>query len=136
MFGSLTAVALAVLVVVLWTLGLLYDVGSEQLITAMTTVITFVMVFIIQSTQNREGRAMQTKLDALLIANERLDEQRLLGLEQQPDARIEDVQTEVHGAGAFPPEQGPSVDATASPSPPTETLSEQLPRGRVAQRVS
>lgn len=99
MFGSLTAVALAVLVVVLWTLGLLYDVGSEQLITAMTTVITFVMVFIIQSTQNREGRAMQTKLDALLIVNDRLNEQGLLGLEQRPDATIKDVQVEVHEAG-------------------------------------
>ena len=30
---------------------------------------------------------MQTKLDALLIADERLDEQQFLGLEQQPDAR-------------------------------------------------
>ena len=98
-FGSLTAIGLAVAVVVLWTLGLLYDVSWMRLITSMTTVVTFVMVFIIQSTQNRESRAMQTKLDALLIADERLDERRFLGLEQQPDATIKDVQTEVHGAG-------------------------------------
>ena len=68
-----------------------------RLITSMTTVVTFVMVFIIQSTQNRESRAMQTKLDALLIADERLDERQFLGLEQQPDATIKDVQTGVHG---------------------------------------
>jgi len=96
-FGSLTAIALAVVVVVLWTLGLLYDVSWMRLITSMTTVVTFVMVFIIQSTQNRESRAMQTKLDALLVANDRLDERQFLGLEQQPDAMIKDVQTEVHG---------------------------------------
>lgn len=95
-FGSLTAIALALVVVVLWLLGLAYDSGSERIITSLTTVITFVMVFIIQSTQNREGRAMQTKLDALLIANEHLNEHGLLGLEQRPDATIKHVQAEVH----------------------------------------
>ncbi len=97
MFGSLTAIALAVLVVGMWTVGLFFDSREERLITSFTTVVTFVMVFIIQSTQNRESRAMQTKLDALLIANDRLNERELLGLEQMPDATIKDVQTEVHG---------------------------------------
>jgi len=67
-------------------------------VTSVTTMVTFVMVFIIQSTQNRESRAMQTKLDALLIAKHGLDEAELLGLEDKPDAAIRDVQTDVHGA--------------------------------------
>ena len=67
-------------------------------LSSMTTVVTFVMVFIIQSTQNRESRAMQTKLDALLIAKHGLDEAELLGLEDKPDAAIRDVQTDVHDA--------------------------------------
>jgi low affinity Fe/Cu permease len=54
------------------------------------------MVFIIQSTQNRESRAMQTKLDALLIAKRGLDEEELLGLEDKPDATIKDVQSDAH----------------------------------------
>ena len=98
-FGSLTAIAIALVVVLLWSLGLAYDTRLERAITSLTTVVTFVMVFIIQSTQNREGRAMQTKLDALLIANDRLNERGLLGLEQRPDATIKDVQVEVHEAG-------------------------------------
>ena len=52
---------------------------------------------------------MQTKLDALLIADERLDERQFLGLEQQPDAMIKDVQTDVHGpvdVDSVPPEGG------------------------------
>jgi len=98
-FGSLTAIAAAIVVVVLWTLGLVYDVTAERTITSFVTVITFVMVFIIQSTQNRESRALQTKIDALLIANERLNERELLGLEQKPDATIKDVQSEVHETG-------------------------------------
>jgi Low affinity iron permease len=51
-------------VVVGWTFGLLNGPGPERLITSTTTVITFVPVFIVQSTQNREGQAMQTTLDA------------------------------------------------------------------------
>jgi len=98
-FGSLTAIALAVVIVGLWVFGTVWDARDQRLITSLTTVVTFVMVFIIQSTQNRESRAMQTKLDALLIVNERLNERELLGLEQKPDVTIKEVQTEVHGAG-------------------------------------
>ncbi len=99
-FGSFTAIAMAVVVVGLWVFGAVWDVPGERLITSLTTVVTFVMVFIIQSTQNRESRALQTKLDALLIANERLNEHELLGLEQKPDVTIKEVQSEVHGGVA------------------------------------
>ena len=101
--GSFTAIVGAVLLVLLWGIGLLFVPGGpfnthyEMVVTPITALITFVMVFIIQSTQNRESRAMQTKLDALLVADDRLDERQFLGLEQQPDAMIKDVQTEVHG---------------------------------------
>jgi low affinity Fe/Cu permease len=100
--GSFTAIAAAVLLVVLWAVGLLFVRGGPfnthyaMVITSVTTMVTFVMVFIIQSTQNRESRAMQTKLDALLIAKHGLDEEALLGLEDKPDAAIRDVQTDVH----------------------------------------
>jgi low affinity Fe/Cu permease len=67
-----------------------------MVVTSITTLVTFVMVFIIQSTQNRESRAMQTKLDALLIAKRGLDEAELLGLEDKPDATIKDVQSDIH----------------------------------------
>jgi len=64
------------------------------------------MVFIIQSTQNRESRALQTKVDALLIAKQGLDEGELLGLEDKPDSTIKDVQSEIHevsGSSRSPP---------------------------------
>jgi low affinity Fe/Cu permease len=102
--GSFTAIAAAALLVALWAVGLLFVRGGPfnnhyaMVITSVTTMITFVMVFIIQSTQNRESRAMQTKLDALLIAKHGLDEGELLGLEDKPDGAIRDVQTDVHGA--------------------------------------
>ncbi len=102
--GSFTAIAVAVLVVAMWAIGLLFVRGGlfnsryQTVIISITTLITFMMVFIIQSTQNRESRAMQTKLDALLIAKHGLDEAELLGLEDKPDATIKDVQSDVHQA--------------------------------------
>src|SRR5664280_182629 len=102
--GSFTAICIAVAVVVMWAVGLLFVKGGlfnahyEMLVTSITTLITFVMVLIIQSTQNRESRAMQTKLDALLIAKLGLDEAELLGLEDKPNPTIKDVQSDVHDA--------------------------------------
>jgi low affinity Fe/Cu permease len=102
--GSFTAITAAEGLVALWGVGLLFVRGGPfnthyaMVITSVTTMTTFVMVFIIQSTQNRESRAMQTKLDALLIAKHGLDEAGLLGLEDKPDAAIRDVQTDVHEA--------------------------------------
>jgi low affinity Fe/Cu permease len=100
--GSFKAICAAVTLVAVWAIGLFFVQGGpfnshyEMVITSVTTMITFVMVFIIQSTQNREARALQTKLDALLIAKHGLDEVGLLGLEDKPDATIKDVQSEVH----------------------------------------
>ncbi|GEM_PF-1011999 len=104
LLGSFTAIFIAVTLVALWGIGMLFVPGGffnshyEMVVTSITTLITFVMVFIIQSTQNRESRAMQTKLDALLIAKHGLDEADLLGLEDKPDATIKDVQSGVHDA--------------------------------------
>jgi low affinity Fe/Cu permease len=102
LLGSVTAICLAATVVGIWAVGLLFVKGGvfnaryDMLITSLTTVITFVMVFIIQSTQHRESRALQTKVDALLIAKQGLDEGELLGLEDKPDSTIKDVQSEIH----------------------------------------
>jgi hypothetical protein len=69
---------------------------------------------------------MQTKLDALLIANERLDEKQLLGLERHPDSMIKDVQTEVHGAGPEDVDEGgdrnSDPDRSVCPRVPADRL--------------
>jgi len=102
--GSFTAIFVALGVVALWAMGLVFVPGGifnsryVTVVIVFTTLITFVMVFIIQSTQNRESRAIQTKLDALLISKHGLDEADLLGLEDKPDATIKDVQADVHDA--------------------------------------
>ena len=101
--GSFPAIILSVLVVLLWAAYLPFVKGGflntnyQLLINTTTTIVTFIMVFIIQSTQNRDGRALQTKLDAILIAIEG-DHDHLLGLENLPEKTIRDVQEKVHEA--------------------------------------
>jgi low affinity Fe/Cu permease len=62
---------LAVTVVVVWLVtGPLFRFSDtwQLVINTATTVITFLMVFLIQATQNRDGEAVQVKLDELLRA--------------------------------------------------------------------
>lgn len=69
--GQPRAFALAVLLIVAWlATGPLFDFSDtwQLVVNTGTTVITFLMVFLIQSTQNRDGEAIQVKLDELLRA--------------------------------------------------------------------
>lgn len=67
--GSPLVFILAILTVVLWACSgsaYQYDNTWQLFINTVTTVVTFLMVFLIQNTQNRESKAMQLKLDELL----------------------------------------------------------------------
>ena len=96
--GSFPAILLSVAVVVIWIIGgfLVSQGFSNQIyqlvINKTTTVITFIMVFIIQNTQNRDGRAVQTKLDAQSAALCRLME--CVGIEDTDDLLIQLVGVE------------------------------------------
>lgn len=70
--GSFPASLLAFLSVIAWLIGgfLFFGFGDayQLIINTGTTVITYLMVFLIQNTQNRESTALQLKLDELLSA--------------------------------------------------------------------
>jgi low affinity Fe/Cu permease len=69
--GRPQAFSLAVLVIVVWGItGPLFDFSDtwQLVINTGTTVVTFLMVFLIQSTQNRDAEAVQIKLDELIRA--------------------------------------------------------------------
>jgi len=57
-----------------------------------TTIVTFLMVFLIQNSQNRDGAAMQAKLDELLRAVDKAREQ-FIGIEHLTDQQIELLRT-------------------------------------------
>jgi low affinity Fe/Cu permease len=65
------AFAVAVLTVLLWAVAgpaFHYSSGWQLVINTGTTILTFLMVFLLQNMQNRDSRAMQIKLDELLRA--------------------------------------------------------------------
>ncbi len=59
-----------------------------------TTIITFLMVFLIQNTQSREGAALQAKLDELIRATHDAHN-KLVALEKRPDEEVERIREEV-----------------------------------------
>jgi len=71
MLGSAWAFAAAVLVILVWLLtGPIFHFSDtwQLIINTATTVITFLMVFLIQNTQNRDAKAVHLKLDELIRA--------------------------------------------------------------------
>ena len=69
--GRPSTFSLAVCVILLWLVtGPLFRFSDtwQLVINTGTTIITFLMVFLIQATQNRDAEAVQVKLDELLRA--------------------------------------------------------------------
>ena len=65
-----------------------YSDTWQLVINTGTTIVTFLMVFLIQNSQNRDGAAMQAKLDELLRAVDSAREQ-FIGIEHLTDKQIE-----------------------------------------------
>jgi low affinity Fe/Cu permease len=64
----------------------------QLVINTGTTIVTFLMVFLIQNTQNRDSEAVQLKLDELIRANEQA-RNRLLRLEELSEDEMEHIKT-------------------------------------------
>ena len=70
--GSPGAFALGLMVVIIWAVtGPLYHYSDtwQLVINSGTSIVTFLMVFLIQNTQNRDAQAMQLKLNELIRAS-------------------------------------------------------------------
>jgi low affinity Fe/Cu permease len=91
--GSPITFIIAVLVVVLWGIsGPLFKWSDtwQLVINTGTTAVTFLMVFLIQSTQSRDTKALHLKLDELIRVN-RSARNSLLSVEEKSQAEIEEV---------------------------------------------
>ena len=88
---------LAVAVVLVWTVtGPLFAFSDtwQLVINTGTTIVTFLMVFLIQATQNRDTLALQLKLDELILATKNARNE-IAGIEEAPDAELERARIEV-----------------------------------------
>jgi len=90
----------------------------QLVINTGTTIVTFLMVFIIQNTQNRDAKAMQLKLDELLRA--------------QPNARKEFMDVEDEDLAEIVREK--EIVDEADPYPPKDKASNGRPKGKTGAR--
>jgi low affinity Fe/Cu permease len=94
--GSPWAFLAAVVVVLGWAvMGPIFGFSNtwQLVINTGTTIVTFLMVFLIQNTQNRDGRAMQLKLDELIKTSKRA-RNSLIDLEDMSDEDLDGFQKE------------------------------------------
>jgi low affinity Fe/Cu permease len=94
--GSPYAFAIAVITVLAWALTGPYFGYSEVwqlVINTGTTIVTFLMIFLVQNTQNRDARALHLKLDEL-IRSIHAARNKLIDLEDCTDEELDHIQRE------------------------------------------
>src|SRR3546814_17755419 len=91
--GRPAAFILATVFILVWAVTgpiFAYSDTWQLVVNTATTIVTFLMVFLIQNSQNRDAAAMQAKLDELIRT---LDGARngFIGIEHQTDTEVEDI---------------------------------------------
>jgi low affinity Fe/Cu permease len=109
MAGQPFAFIVAMLIIVVWVISGPFFAFSDTwqlVVNTGTTIVTFLMVFLIQNSQNRDSAAMQAKLDELLRAVVEAREE-FIGIEHLTDAEIEAIRKELEAEFAQQVEERP-----------------------------
>lgn len=89
--GSSTAFIVSCTIIILWGIsGPLFDFSEtwQLVINTGTTIITFLMVFLIQKTQNKDSKAIQLKLNELLATSEKASN-RMVDIEDLTEEELD-----------------------------------------------
>ena len=109
--GTTLAFVIAVVVVVVWAAtGPLFNYSDtwQLVINTGTTVVTFLMVFLIQNTQNRDTKALQIKLSELILALGAAND-RIAAIEHASPEELEAAQQEIQERAGRPSSQNADV---------------------------
>ena len=109
--GRPRAFLLAVLIVVVWAVtGPLFHWSDtwQLVINTGTTIVTFLMVFLIQNAQNRDGAAIQAKLDELIRAVGHARNE-FIGIEQLTELELDRIRAALEAAAGDEPSRHAAV---------------------------
>lgn len=101
--GSNTSISIAFLIVIVWLVWGPFVNFSEHwqwIIHTITTIITFLMVFLIQKSQNKDSLAIQLKLNELIAAHE-MASNRLVDVENMTEQELKIIQKYYSKLSAF-----------------------------------
>ena len=90
--GRPATFAVGLIVILVWAVSgpvFHYSDTWQLIINTGTTIVTFLMVFLIQNTQNRDGAAIQAKLDELIRAS--AAQNRYIGIESLSEEELTDL---------------------------------------------
>ena len=112
--GSSAAFCIAALFILAWSISGPYfgfSANWQMVVNTVTTIATFLMVFVIQNSQNRDGLALQIKLDEIIRAVGKA-ENSLIDLEDRSQEELDEIKDEYariavkarNGKTSHPPE--------------------------------
>lgn len=97
--GNQYTFVVAILFIAVWAVsGPFFDYSDtwQLIVNTSTTIVTFLMVFLIQNSQNRDSCALQAKLDEILHALKDARED-VIGIEHLPLKELEKLREEIEG---------------------------------------
>lgn len=97
--GKARTFCFAIAIVIVWAIcGPHYQYSDtwQLIINTGTTIVTFLMVFLIQNTQNRDTLAIQLKLDELIAANKEASN-RFIDTEGKTEQELENLKADIKG---------------------------------------
>ena len=110
-----------------------YSDTWQLIINTGTTIVTFLMVFLIQNTQNRDAKAIHLKLDELIRAK-RGARNALMDLQNCTEEELEEIEAEfkrLRERASHRPHHAADADARVRPTPaPSAAQSQPAPRAR------
>nr|WP_314434351.1 low affinity iron permease family protein [uncultured Brevundimonas sp.] len=136
--GSPWAFVACFLTVLVWAVsGPIFGFNEtwQLVINTGTTIVTFLMVFLIQNTQNRDAGAMHAKLDELIYAVQRADA-RFIGIEHLTERELDAILAEVEKRALAVHAGKPAGPIGGKPASRAEAIEAEQPPKAKPRRAS
>ena len=112
LMGKPIAFIIALATVCVWAVSGPFFGFSEVwqlVINTGTTIVTFLMIFVLQNSQNRDGKALQAKLDELILTSKRA-ENKFIGIEKLDEQELRELKRIIDEKAKTAAEDGEQLD--------------------------